>query len=523
MRRWIIVAAAAAIALGGCGSGAQSGGAGRSGGHATLLTTLQPPTFDPASIASVGAVEGPLGYAVYDNLFRVDYAAGTVIPRLAESITPDEAATVWTIKLRPGVTFSDGTPLDAGAVKFNWDRIKDNPQLGSGCSTTIEDFKAIDVKGPLELRITLPEPRGSLPQQLFGSGQVRSGTCTNIASPAALKKHGKSYGTSPQTTVGAGPFVLKELVPGSHLTLERNPRYWDAPRPYLDKLTVRQAPDITTSVNAVMSGAAHVASVMAFTPDITRYKQAGFRYHLQPMNGAAMVIFNASRPPLDDPRVRRALTLATDLDDLTKKNFAETVSPSDGWLTRSSLFYDAGRAAQLRQPTNDLAEAQRLIDSYVAEKGGPVTVTVPAAPTAIPTFTTLQQQWRRLKNVQVNIETVTGQVATQRLLANQAQVALNQSGANDPEAMVASFGTGGPQNYLKWSDPQLDAILAKARPETDPARQKAHMVQAAERLVQLNWFIMLYRPGAPTLVAKDLTNVKLHDPSQVDLAQLRFR
>ncbi|MER7005477.1 ABC transporter substrate-binding protein [Dactylosporangium sp. NPDC000555] len=515
--------AAIVLPLSACDSTADAGGdAGRAGGRATLLVSPQPATFDPATLPSVGTSDAPVGYALYDNLFRIDYNTGAVIPRLAQSVTPNADATVWTIALRPGLTFSDGTSLDAAAVKYNWDRIKDNPQLGSQCYTTVQGFTSVDVASPTELRVTLPERRGSFPQQLFGNGNLYTGTCTNIASPTALQKHGARYGTSPETTVGAGPFVLKEAVPGDHLTLVRNPRYWDAPRPYLDEITVKPSRDITTSVNAVMSGAAQLAAAQALTPDIGRYEQAGFKYYMQPMNGAAMVILNASKPPLDDVRVRRALTLATDLDDLAKKNFFGTVSTAGGWFDKSSYFYDPQNTAKLTQATNGLAEAQQLIDAYVAEKG-PVSVSADAGGTTLPLYTTLQQQWQRLHNVQMNVNMVTGTSSNDRLLTGKVQVALNQSGANDPEAMFASFGIGGPQNYLKWSDPELNTILAQARAELDPAAQKPLMVRAAERLVELHWFIMLYRPGAPTLVAKNVTNIQFHDPSQVDLAQVRLK
>ncbi|EIV92620.1 ABC transporter substrate-binding protein [Frankia sp. QA3] len=515
----LAAATVAAGVIGACGS-SDSSSATRS---ITVLQGFSPTSFDPATIASVGSSDGSVGYAVYDNLFRIEYSTGRFIPRLATSLTPNEDATVWTLQIRAGVKFSDGTPLNAEAVRFNWDRIRDDPALASPCYSTIKGLKSYQVTAAQTLVIRLPERRSAFPQQLFSSGQVRGGFCTNVASPTALRRYAARYGTSPETTVGAGPFVLKEWVRGDHLTLSRNAGYWDAPRPYLDGITVKPSPDITTSVNAVLTGAAALAGVGAWTPDVARYVQAGYKYHVELTSGAAMVTFNPARAPLDDVRVRTALTLATDLEEINRKNFAGLVTPARTWFSEKSVFYDAEAAKASTQRTNDLAAAQRLIDEYVAEKGGPVKVTLLASPTNLPLFTTLQQQWHRLHDVKAEIEQVTGQVWNQRNIQGQAQIALNSLGANDVEGMIASFGAGGAQNYFKWSDPQLEKILMQARPENNQSEQRKLMTSAAQRLSELHWFVMLYRPGQETLVGKDLTNIVLHDPSQVDLAQLQLK
>src|SRR5205823_575942 len=156
-----------------------------------------------------------------------------------------------------------------------------------------------------------PQRRGSFPSQLFGNGQIRSGQCTNVASPTALKKYGSTYGTSPETTVGAGPFILKEWVKGDHITLVKNKGYWDGPRPYLDKLVSKVGKDNATQVNAVLSGTVQLANGYTWTTDVTRYKKAGYKVYGTPMSGAALVAFNPNAAPLNDIRVRQALTLAS--------------------------------------------------------------------------------------------------------------------------------------------------------------------------------------------------------------------
>src|SRR5262249_8310691 len=152
-----------------------------------------------------------------------------------KSLESSPDASVWTIKLRPGLQFSDGTPLDAAAVVTNWDRHK-VPALASACSSTVGAMGTYVARDATTVVVTLPAPRVSFPTQL-------AGCLAFIESPAAIAKFGVNYGTSPETTVGAGPFILKEWIRGSSMTFVRNPSYWDKPRPYLDTIVWKAVVD----------------------------------------------------------------------------------------------------------------------------------------------------------------------------------------------------------------------------------------------------------------------------------------
>src|SRR5262249_51467250 len=124
--------------------------------------------------------------------------------------------------------FTDGTTLDANAVKFNWSRIG-APESAAQQKRFAAPIQSIDVVDPLTLKITLTGPLGSFPENVVA--------LSSIASPTALQKYGADYGTSPDSTVGAGPFKLSEFIRGNKITMVRNPSYWNKPKPYIDTLT----------------------------------------------------------------------------------------------------------------------------------------------------------------------------------------------------------------------------------------------------------------------------------------------
>lgn len=512
--------AAALVAGCGSGGGASPPGGGGSGGSITVLSPELAPTFDPAVISSEGCCDAYEGDGIYDNLFEINYSTGQFVPRLALSLTPSTNATVWTMKLRSGVKFSDGTPFNAQAVAFNWNRIKDTPSLGSGCLPSIATFSSLRVTGPLALSITLKKPNGALPQQLFGNGQTHSGQCMNIASPAALKKYGAKYGTSPGTTVGAGAFTLRQMGP-NQVTLVRNPNFWDKPQPYLSSVVIELSPNDTTAANAIESGTAQLVQLTTWDSQAASLEQAGYQPYILPMNGSSGVAFNASVPPLNNVDVREALTLASNPAVLNNEVSGGKAPAVTSWYTPGSFLYDPKFAAVTTQATNNLAKARSLITAYEAQHPGGVHLTITSPPQNLPIWTVLQQEWQSLPNVHVSIDTVTSAVYPQLEHECKYQIATGPFAADDASGFSGLFGQGGPQNYCHLSDPVLNRILDEVQPVTDPVQTKELLNQAAARVTQLDWFIAQYRSGLPTFAAKSVINVKMHDPSEVDLTQLQ--
>src|SRR5262249_49413880 len=162
-----------------------------------------------------------------------------------------------------------------------------------------------------------------------------------------------------------------------------------------DELKLTNGTDGNQSAQAITSGSVDTAGGYAQPATGLRQVQATPTVATldQELQGSLALAFNTTRAPLDDVRVRTALLLAYDPADYNTKVNDGLLPIADTWFTKKSAFY----SKSIKQTTNDLAAAQKLIDAYVAEKGGPVKITILGSSTLAPNYTALQQQWSRLK------------------------------------------------------------------------------------------------------------------------------
>ncbi|MET0354382.1 MAG: ABC transporter substrate-binding protein, partial [Plantibacter flavus] len=278
----------------------------RSGGTATFLVSGDAVSLDNVRLTAPGGTgSNTAALFVYDSLVTIDPITNKPMMRLAQSLKSSPDAKVWTLKLRAGLTFSDGTPLDAAAVVANWDRHK-IPALASTCNTTVANLGTYEAQGATTVVVTLPQARVGFP--------VLLGQCLGqIQSPTAVAKYGATYGSTPESVVGAGPYVVKDWVRGSQMTLTRNPNYWDKPRPYIDTMVLKPVTDAAQKLSAFQLGQADFAYFVSLDEQVAGLKAQGATlYGYPPAGGGADIAFNQSVPGLDDVRIRRALVLATD-------------------------------------------------------------------------------------------------------------------------------------------------------------------------------------------------------------------
>ncbi len=260
-----------------------------------------------------------IGYQLYDALINWDLSQHDVLatlrPGLALSWSVDDATqTVWTVKLRPGVVFHDGTPFNADAVVFNFDKLsnKASPQFdpaqaaqGATYMAPIASYRAVD---DLTVELTAKRADAVIPYQLanlFMSG------------PANWEKSGRDWNKVALKPVGTGPWKLDLLVPRTRVELVRNASYWDAARiPRSDRQILLPVPDANTRVAALLSG--QVDWIEAPPPDtIARLKASGMQVVTNKYPHIWPYILNFGEgSPMRDIRVRKALNLAIDRDGL---------------------------------------------------------------------------------------------------------------------------------------------------------------------------------------------------------------
>ena len=227
------------------------------------------------------------------------------IPHSFESWQASPDSKDVTFKVKPGITFTDGTPLDAAAIKFNLDRFID-PMRKSPGGSAFGPVKSVEMVDAMTVRLRFDAPYAPLYEGLSGR---------EIASPAAVMKYGEDFTNNP---VGAGPFIVKKQVPGNSIEYDRNPDYAWAPAfyknrgaAYLDGMTIRAIKEDATTWAALQAGEVHLGSIPTIyikeaemNPNITVHKRldSGIRY----------LGFNCQKPPFNDQRVRQAISHAID-------------------------------------------------------------------------------------------------------------------------------------------------------------------------------------------------------------------
>jgi peptide/nickel transport system substrate-binding protein len=249
---------------------------------------------------------------VLDCLTWVNPADGSVNPWLAESweITPDGLE--YTFTLKEGVTFHDGTPFNAEAVKANFDVTMDPDERPGFAYQALggTSYAGSEVVDDSTLKVTFNEPHATFLLYLSDGG-------TAIDSPEAMAAAGADYGTT--SLVGSGPFKFVEWVKDSHVTLEKNPDYASAPPAFgfsgptpLDRLTFRDVPEPAVRASAVVSGEIDMARIIE--PNVPDVQGAeGVTIIATPKAGSTrMYLMNTAKAPTDDINVRRAINMAID-------------------------------------------------------------------------------------------------------------------------------------------------------------------------------------------------------------------
>lgn len=256
---------------------------------------LEPPHLDPTAGAA-GAIDQVVYVNVFEGLTRFDENGG-IQPLLAThwEISPD--GTVYTFHLQPGVTFSDGTAMDAEDVKFSLDRARAEGSVNAqkGLFTGISTVEVLD---PLTVRVTLSQPNGNFIWNMAWGDAV-------IVAP-------ESADTNTTNPVGTGPYVVSEWVKGDRIILKRRDGYWGK-KPALETVTFRIITDPTAAFAAMMAGDIDVYPAFPAPENIAQF-EADPRFVVTVGNteGETILSTNNRMPPLDNVKVRAAIAHALD-------------------------------------------------------------------------------------------------------------------------------------------------------------------------------------------------------------------
>lgn len=261
----------------------------------TVAMQLEPPHLDPTS-AAAQAIDSVLYTNVFEGLTRF-MGDGSVVAGLAESWEISDDGLVYTFTLRDGVTFHDGTAMDAEDVKFSLDRARadDSTNAQKGLFAGITDVSVVD---PQTVTVTLDGPNGNF---LF-----------NMAWGDAVIVAPESVDTIKQTPIGTGAFTFSEWVQGDKITLTRNDSYWgDAPA--LQTATFKFISDPTAAFAAVMAEDVDVFTGFPAPENLPQFEaDPRFQVLVGSTEGETILSTNNKQPPFDNLKVRQAVAHAID-------------------------------------------------------------------------------------------------------------------------------------------------------------------------------------------------------------------
>ncbi|MFJ9563125.1 ABC transporter substrate-binding protein [Streptomyces fuscichromogenes] len=472
MRRIMLTTVVVVVALAStaCGSGSgDSGGTGASGGTLTLAPLVQAQPWD---LADAGLGNNAQYYQpVYDSLLRLSPNA-EVKPNLATKWSYNADRTVLTLTLRTGVKFTDGTTLDAAAVKANLLHTKGGTNEAAG---QLKGIKTVDAVNATTVAIKLSAPDPSL---LANLGNVAG----MIASPKAI-----TSGALKSGPVGSGPYTLDKsaTTAGSTYTFVRNPGYWNTSAFPFDKIVLKPMTDPTATLNALRSGQINGA-VLTSAKNIAPAESSGLRitkYTSGDIEG--LYIWDRAGQQvkaLGDVRVRQALNYAFDRSAIVK-----TAKGGMGQAT-TQIFNPAGSAFDSSldaKYTYDPAKARKLL----AQAGYPdgFSVTMPDFSAVFPDQQAAMTQQLADIGVKVKLDKVpTDQVLTKLLAGKYAMSYMVLASFRPWDTISTEVTKNALWNPLHTADPEVETLAAKAQQATG-AKQDALFKEINTYLVDQAW------------------------------------
>ena len=461
--------------------------------------------LDPHKSSSAGDISGL--FAIFDRLVSVD-GNGELAPLLATEWSVSADGLVTTFQLRDDVVFHDGTPFDAEAVKFNFDRIMDPETESQAARFNMGPYVETRVIDDYTVEVVHETPYGPFLRQLphYGMGMV---------SPTAVEELGFDIGQKP---VGTGPYKFEEWVGGSHVDLSKNEDYaWGPdflqPQGYYDEIRFRFIEENSTRAAALERNEVDVAAGLAANDWIRLRDSGNFDVHV--FNRIGMpppgLFINVAREPTDDVRVRRALIHGVDSQIVRDVVYEGVPVPSGGVLSSHAWAYnpeagemydyDPAKAAEL------LEEAGwKMATDFRAKDDVPLKINYLTLPGARPVAEVIEPMLRDLGFAEVEIWALDNPMQQNTAQEGEHNLVWTQWGGTDPSALIGRYGSeniGTGWNFCHYSNPAVDELFLRGESETDLAEREAiykeiqWILMEDATILPLNQFTLLwaFRPG----------------------------
>lgn len=444
----------------------------QSGQQISIGLTAYPITLDP--VHSSAWFDRQVMFNVYDTLFQLG-PHNVIEPDLVKSYQISKDGKTYTFHLQTGVQFQDGTPFNAAAVKFNLER-----GLGktSTSRSSLDDIVSIDTPNENTVVLHLKAPYSPLLSVLTD----RPGM---IVSPTAVQKEGSNY---PNHPVGTGPYEFENAVKGDHITLVKNPHYWQAGLPKTPTIVFRAFSDPNVELTNLENGAVQIVDTIPPSQVANLQKNPQFTVIDKPSFGFAGYELNLKSGVFQNKDLRQAVDRAINRSALVAVATSGTALPAYSPFGPSSPVYDKQEDTP---PPQNAAEIAQLLAKGGQPNGFSFTLkTLPSDKTNAETIQGMLAQY----HINMKIEQIDAAgLGTAQQNGNFDMILAGWSGRLDPDQnTIQYFSTGAPLNFGSYSNPQVDALLNKAREQQSMANRKQTYAQVMNILHQDVPFIFLY-------------------------------
>lgn len=469
------------FALAGCSSDSSSGKSGDSGSkksnvpqELTYASTTDAVGLSP--IETNDSASSRVIEQIYETLFTRNPQTMEIEPKLAESYENPDNKT-WVIKLREGVKFHDGTPFNAEAVKYTFDKFRD-PETAAPRASLLEPIESVEVQDEYTVVIKTKYPYGAMLAAL-------SHTNSAIVSPTADKA-----GKLNQNPVGTGPFKFVEWVQGDHITLEAYNDYWKG-APKLQKVTLKVVPEVNTAVSMLQTG--EVQFIDGLQAELLPRLESLKNVEIVKKEGTPVSYlgFNMTKGPTKDLAFRQAVAYAVDRDAYISQLKGLGVK-SNSIIGPKVFGYD--KSAEEVGYSYDPEKAKQIIEENGYD-GTTVKMLVANTPAYVKMSEIVQAQ---LKEVGINAEIELLEWGTFLDVSQQGKFDLTflgwtNSTADGSELLYPNLHSDniGSSNRVGYSNPEFDKLVDESRTNVDQEVRKQKLDEANKLAIkEAPWVVM---------------------------------
>lgn len=445
----------------------------QSGGEITVSIVAEPPGWDPTVSTSQEIARVTYGN-VYEGLVMLS-RDGEIVPALAESWEVSEDGLTWTFTLREGVTYHDGSDFTAEDVVAKFERAT-NPDSGHTNAAYYEPIESVTAEGEGAVTFTLSEPASSL---LY-----------NLARPDSIIYPAGTEEAQRNAPVGTGPFRFAEWVRGSEVRLERFEDYYVEELPYLDAVTFRIIEDTNAQLAALQAGDIDMVGV-ALSPENALQVQNDPNLKLTEGSATTEITLamNNSREPLNDLRVRQAITHAIDKQTIVEGALFGFGTPIGTHMSPIEPYY-----VELNPYPYDPERARDLLAEAGFGDGLTLDFELPPYPIERRVGEVIAQQLAEV-GITANVTNVEWTTWLERIFTN-ADFELTIIGHSEPRDIGVY---GNPDYYYRYNNRDVQALLEGAERATDEAEQTELYQEVARRIADEAVNVWVLSP--PYLVA----------------------